>query len=71
MARTQLPITNGFYVSDSLPISAQNAINVFPVVEDAPSLVQESLRGCPGVSEVADAADVEKPGGGGEPPPPE
>lgn len=56
MARTQLPITNGFYVSDSLPISAQNAINVFPVIEDAPSLVQESLRGCPGVSEVADAS---------------
>lgn len=58
MPKVQLPIANGFYVSDSLPISAQNCINAFPVVEDAPSLVQESLRGCPGVVEV-DAAGSE------------
>lgn len=59
MPITQLPIANGFYVSDSLPISAQRAVNVFPVVEESPALVQESLRGCPGVSQVDSAGGTD------------
>lgn len=53
MPRVVLPIANGFYRTDSLPISSQNAVNVFPVIEEAPSLSQETLRGCPGVRVVA------------------
>lgn len=52
MPKAQLPIANGFYQTDSKPISAQDAVNVYPVVEEAASLVPESLRGCPGVRAV-------------------
>jgi hypothetical protein len=52
MPKTILPIANGFYVSDSLPISAQECVNFFPVTEDVPSLNQETLRGTPGISQV-------------------
>lgn len=47
-----LPITNGFYVSNSLPISAQECTNWYVVVEGAPSLAQETLRGTPGIEQV-------------------
>jgi hypothetical protein len=53
MPKTILPIANGFYVSDSLPISAQECVNFFPVTEDVPSLNQETLRGSPGLEQVA------------------
>jgi len=52
MAVTQLPITNGFYVSNSLPISAQECTNWYVVVEGAPALAQETLRGTPGIEQV-------------------
>jgi len=52
MPVTQLPITNGFYVSNSLPISAQECTNWYVVVEGAPALAQETLRGTPGIEEV-------------------
>lgn len=53
MPVTTLPIANGFYLSDSLPVSAQECRNWHPVIEDAPSLAQETLRGTPGLSQVA------------------
>lgn len=53
MPRTQLPISNGYYEVDSEPVSAQKAINVYPVVEEADSLVPEYLMGCPGVRTVS------------------
>lgn len=52
MPITSLPIASGFYRTDSLPISAQSCVNVFPVIEEAPALVPESLRGCPGATQV-------------------
>ena len=39
-----LPFANGFYESDSLEASAQSCVNFYPVVEDLPSLQQETLR---------------------------
>jgi hypothetical protein len=48
----QLPITNGFYISNSLPISAQECTNWYVVVEGAPALAQETLRGTPGIGQV-------------------
>lgn len=49
MPVTQLPIANGQYLSDSLPISAQECVNWFPIIEDAPALSAETLRGTPGI----------------------
>lgn len=44
-----LPIANGFYRSESLPVSAQDCVNFYPVVLEAPGLNQEILFGCPGI----------------------
>jgi hypothetical protein len=49
MPKIQLPITNGFYKSRSLPISSQNCVNLYSVIKNTPALVQQSLRGTPGV----------------------
>jgi len=48
-----LPIANGFYQSDSLPVSAQECTNWYPVVEQAPALSSETLAGTPGSIELA------------------
>ena len=56
MPRTQIPIANGFYVSDSLPISAQECTNFYPNIVQAPALNQETLLGTPGLSQVATTA---------------
>ena len=54
MPITPLPIANGHYVSDSLPLSAQQCINWYPNVEKVtPILSQESLIGTPGIKQVA------------------
>lgn len=50
---TQLPIANGFYVAESLPLSAQECINWYPNVAEVPSMSQESLYGTPGIRQVA------------------
>jgi len=48
---TTLPIANGFYQSQSLPVSAQNCINWYPHINEAPALNQEVLFGTPGIEE--------------------
>jgi len=53
-----LPITNGFYVSNSLPISAQECTNWYTVVESAPSLAPETLRGTPGIEQVETSGTI-------------
>ena len=53
MPITTLPIANGFYRSDSLPISAQECVNWYPVIEDGPALAPETLRGTPGLTQFA------------------
>lgn len=54
----QLPITSGFYVSNSLPISAQECTNWYVVVEGAPALSQETLRGTPGIEQVETSGTI-------------
>lgn len=44
-----LPFTNGFYRSESLPVSAQQCINAYTVIAEAPSLVPEFVVGIPGL----------------------
>lgn len=53
MPITPLPITNGFYVSDSLPISAQECTNWYVNVVQSQGLAQETLFGTPGIELLA------------------
>ena len=53
MPNVVLPIANGFYVSESLPISAQECVNWYPVINQAPALSQETLIGIPGLAQIA------------------
>lgn len=53
MPDTALPIADGFYVSRSLPISSQECVNWYPVINDGPALSPQSLFGTPGIHEVS------------------
>jgi len=59
MPVTQLPIANGFYVSDSLPISAQECTNWYPNIVQGTGLNQETLFGTPGLEQLATSGDLE------------
>jgi hypothetical protein len=50
--RTILPVANGFYQSESLPLSAQQCINWYPHIPEVPALNAETLRGTPGIYQV-------------------
>lgn len=53
MPRVQLPIGGGFYVSDSLPISAQECVNWYVnVPQTRGALSSETLFGSAGISQV-------------------
>ena len=59
MAKIQLPISNGFYVSDALPISNQQCVNFYPNVPQADTVTQDNLFGTPGIEEVIDLSDLD------------
>lgn len=48
----QIPIANGYYISESLPISAQECSNWYPNVVQTQGLSQETLFGTPGINEL-------------------
>ena len=48
-----LPLANGFYKSDSLPISAQECLNAYPNIVQAPALNAETVFGTPGITQLA------------------
>lgn len=54
-----LPITNGFYVSPSLPLSAQECVNWYPNISEAPALSPENLFGTPGLVELVSSGTIE------------
>jgi len=58
MPDTILPIANGFYKSDSLPISDQECINLYPNIVQAPALNQETLFSIPGINQLATSGTV-------------
>jgi len=64
MPTVPLPIANGFYRSESLPISAQECVNWYPVIQSAPSLNQENLFGIPGLAQVATTGILRRQGRG-------
>ena len=59
MPKVVLPIANGYYESDSLPISAQECTNFYPNIAQAPALNQETLFGTPGLTQVAKASNID------------
>jgi len=58
MTVTVLPIANGFYKADSLPISAQECVNWYPYILDTPALSQETLLGTSGTSQLVSTGSV-------------
>ena len=54
-----LPITNGFYVSPSLPLSAQECLNWYANISEAPALSPENLFGTPGLVELVSSGTIE------------
>lgn len=59
MPVTQLPIANGFYVSDSLPIAAQECTNWYPNIAQGQALSQETLFGTPGLTQLATSGTLD------------
>ena len=53
MPKTQLPMTGGFYVSRSLPLSAQQCSNLFVHINEGGGLANEVLFGTPGAVQLA------------------
>jgi len=53
MPKIQLPITGGFYVNRSLPISAQECSNFYVHINQGGGLAAESLFGTPGSNQLA------------------
>lgn len=55
MPKTILPFADGFYETDAVPISSQNCVNLYTVIEEDGGLSPETLRGCPGCELVIDS----------------
>jgi hypothetical protein len=53
MAKTTLPISQGFYVSDSLPISNQQCVNFRPNVPQTSAVTVDNLFQVEGITELA------------------
>lgn len=51
MAKTDIPISQGFYVSESLPISAQRCVNFRPNIPQTSTVTQDNLFPTPGILE--------------------
>jgi len=51
----EIPLTNGFYVAKSLPISHQECTNWIPVTPEVPTLSKRQLVGTPGIRQIATA----------------
>ena len=65
MPVTQLPIANGFYISDSLPIAAQECTNWYPNIVQGQALSQETLFGTPGLTLLATSGTLDNENRGG------
>lgn len=61
----ELPIRNGFYISDSLPMSHQECTNFFVNIPQAPSLSEANIFGIPGTTQVATSGAVQQENRGG------
>jgi len=53
-----IPVANGYYESDSLPISAQRCINLYPNIPQAPALSDGTLFGTPGITQLVTTSSL-------------
>lgn len=60
MPVAELPITGGFYVSRSLPISAQECSNLYVHINEGGGLAPESLYGTPGLNQLATSGSFDR-----------
>ena len=51
------PLAQGFYTSESLPLSAQACINFFPSIPETRTITDANIFGTPGLEFLADATD--------------
>lgn len=58
MALVPVPISNGFYVSESLPISAQRCVNLYPNIPQSDTVTDDNLFDTPGIVEIARVSDT-------------
>jgi len=56
MAKITLPISQGFYVSDALPISNQRCVNYYPNVPQSNTVTADNLFLTPGLVELVEAS---------------
>lgn len=54
-----LPISNGFYVSESLPLSNQRCVNFYPNLPQSDTVTQDNLFPTPGVVEAASVSTTD------------
>ena len=54
-----LPFAQGFYVSESLPISGQECVNFYPNIPQTGTVTRQSLFTTPGIPEIANAGTDE------------
>jgi hypothetical protein len=55
-----VPIANGFYESESLPISAQECVNLYPNIVQTTGLNQETLLGSAGIRQIATTGEIQQ-----------
>lgn len=60
MPKQTIPIANGFYEAESLPISAQQCINWYPNIVQSQALSQETLFGTPGLSQLITTGEFQE-----------
>jgi hypothetical protein len=58
MPTVPIPIANGFYESESLPLSAQQCVNWYPNIPQNQALSQENLFGTPGINQLATTGTI-------------
>ncbi len=60
MARTTVPIAQGFYVDESIPIAAQECVNFFPHIPSQKTISDASLIGSSGIKLATEVAGAHR-----------
>ena len=58
MTVIEIPISQGYYKSDSLAISNQECVNLIPIEQQVDTLSQRQLIGSPGIRQIATTGDT-------------
>ena len=56
---SEIPLSGGFYQSESLPVSSQRCLNFYVNVPETMGISQAQLFPTPGLSEIANSGDFE------------